>query len=341
MPLQHTSRIVLGHGSGGGMTHDLIQRFFLPAFENPILKAGNDGGVLDMLDGQRLSVSVDCHVVWPLFFPGGDIGRLAICGTVNDVSAMGADPKYLTAGFILEEGLTIDTLQKVIASMQIAAEEAGVSIIAGDTKVVEKGKADQMYISTTGVGVVRKGLLVGGACAQPGDQVILTGSIGDHGMAVICARGELGFTGDLVSDVAPLNWLVHTLIDAVGDAVHVMRDPTRGGLATSLNEIARQSGTGIVIEEHAIPVKPVVQAACELLGFDPLYVANEGKLVIIVRADKADQALEAIRACQYGKEAVRIGEVRDSPKGMVLLKTKYDSQRVVSMLAGEMLPRIC
>jgi hydrogenase expression/formation protein HypE len=341
LPLQHNARIVMGHGSGGKMSHDLVARQFMPSFENPVLKAGDDAGVVGLSSGERLAVSTDSHVVWPLFFPGGDIGRLAVCGTVNDVAVMGADPKWLTAGFILEEGLEVGILQKVIDSMKAAAEEAGVAIIAGDTKVVQRGKADGLYINTSGFGVVRQGLNVSGSRAQEGDQIILTGTIADHGIAVVSARGELGLASSVMSDIAPLNHIVKAVLDAAGEAVHVMRDPTRGGLATTLNEIAQQSDIGILIEEKTIPVRPAVQAACEMLGFDPLYIANEGKLVIFVRPDKAESALEVVRGCRYGEDARIIGEVGPAPQGMVLLRTAFGSKRIVDMAAGEILPRIC
>jgi hydrogenase expression/formation protein HypE len=341
LPLQHTARIVMGHGSGGKMSHDLIARQFMPSFTNPVLQAGDDAGVVNLGNGKRLAVSTDSHVVWPLFFLGGDIGRLAVCGTVNDVAVMGADPKWLTAGFILEEGLEVELLQRVIESMKVAAEEAGVAIIAGDTKVVQRGKADGLYINTSGFGIVRQGLDVSGSRAQEGDRIILTGTIADHGIAVVSARGELGLTSSVASDVAPMNHIVIAAVEAAGDAIHVMRDPTRGGLATTLNEIALQSNAGILIEEKDIPVRPAVQAACEMLGFDPLYIANEGKLVIFVSPDKAGAALEAVRGCRYGEEAQIIGEVGPAPQGMVLLRTAFGSKRIVDMAAGEILPRIC
>ncbi len=280
LPLQHNEAIVMGHGSGGKMSHDLITRFFLPSFDNPALREGDDAGVVAIDGGARLSISTDSHVVWPLFFPGGDIGRLAVCGTVNDVAMMGAAPLYLTAGFILEEGLELAVLERVVASMQAAAAEAGVAIVAGDTKVVQRGKADGLYINTSGVGLIKPGLHIGGAQARPGDVVLLSGPLGDHGIAVLSARGELGFEAEVCSDVAPLNHLIAAML-AAGE-VHVLRDPTRGGLATSLNEIAQQSHTGILLHEAKIPVHPAVSAACEMLGFDPLYVANEGKLIAIV-----------------------------------------------------------
>lgn len=340
LPLNHRDRIVMGHGSGGKMSHDLIARTFLPQFQNPSLNAGDDAALIEPGGSTRLAISTDSHVVWPLFFPGGDIGRLAVCGTVNDVAMLGADPRYLTAGFILEEGLEMETLQQVVASMHEAAEEAGVQIVAGDTKVVQKGKADGLYITTSGVGVLRPGVKIGGACARPGDRVILSGPLGDHGIAVLAARGELGFETEVQSDVAPLNHLIAAILDA-SQEVHVLRDPTRGGLGTSLNEIARQSWVGIFLDESSIPVRPAVRAACEMLGFDPLYIANEGKLVAIVGSDSADAVLEAMRSAPYGAEACVIGEVRAEPQNRVLMKTVLGSTRVVDMLAGEMLPRIC
>jgi len=340
LPLPHSERIVMGHGSGGKMTHDLVSRLFLHYLDNPALRAGDDAAAVTAGDGQRLAVSTDAHVIWPLFFPGGDIGRLAVCGTVNDVAMLGARPLYLTAGFILEEGLEIGVLEKVVASMQAAAREAGVQIAAGDTKVVQKGKADSLYITTAGVGVIPDGCRIGGAQAQPGDRVLLSGPIGDHGIAVLAARGELGFETQLQSDVAPLNHLVQAMLEA-SENIHVLRDPTRGGLATTLNEIAAQSGVCIRINEASIPVRPAVAAACEMLGFDPLYVANEGKLVAIVGREDAERVLETMRRTRYGEAAVMIGEVLPSPAGRVLMSTRIGATRVVDRLAGEMLPRIC
>jgi hydrogenase expression/formation protein HypE len=339
VPLTHNEQIVLGHGSGGRMSHDLILKTFLSAFDNPILQTGDDAAPLEM-DGAELAISTDAHVVTPLFFPGGDIGRLAVCGTVNDVAMLGARPLYLTAGFILEEGLPIETLQRVVASMKTAADEAGISIVAGDTKVVERGKADGLYITTTGVGLRRAGVRVGGAQAVPGDVVILSGPIGDHGIAVLGARGELGFQSGIQSDVAPLNHLVEAMLDASPD-IHVLRDPTRGGVATTLNEIAVQSNCCITLDEQSIPVHPAVNAACEMLGFDPLYVANEGKLLALVGKEAAVRVLAAMQNTRYGAESVIIGEVTGEPAGRVLLRTTLGTSRVLSMLAGEMLPRIC
>lgn len=339
VPLRHDEKIVLGHGSGGRMSHDLIGRIFQRPFDNPALRAANDAGVVTVPPG-RLAISTDSHVVTPLFFPGGDIGRLAVCGTVNDLAMMGATPLYLTAGFILEEGLDVAVLARVVESIQAAAAEAGVQIVAGDTKVVQRGKADGLYINTAGVGVITHGRTIGGAEARPGDVVILSGPMGDHGIAVLAARGELGFEADVASDVAPLNHLVTAML-AAGSGVHVLRDPTRGGVATTLNEIARQSDVAIVLDENAIPVRPPVTAACEMLGFDPLYIANEGKLLAIVAAEEAEAVLAAMRATRYGEEAVIIGRVQSAPAGRVLLRTSIGSTRVVDMLAGEILPRIC
>lgn len=339
-PLAQRDRIVLGHGSGGQLSHDLVTRLFQPAFDNPALRAGDDAADLALPTGGRLAVSTDAHVVSPLFFPGGDIGRLAVCGTVNDVAMLGAQPHSLTAAFILEEGLELETLSRVVASMQAAAQEAGVSIVAGDTKVVQQGQADGLYIATTGLGVIPAGRRVGGALARPGDVVLLSGPLGDHGLAVLSARGELGVELAVPSDVAPLNHLIAAMFAASED-IHVLRDPTRGGLATTLNEIARQSRVSIVLEEGQVPVRPAVAAACELLGFDPLYVANEGKVVAIVAPEAAGAVLAAMRATRYGEEAVSIGQVRPGPAGRVLMHTALGSHRVVDVLMGELLPRIC
>jgi hydrogenase expression/formation protein HypE len=347
LPLAHQQQIVMGHGSGGKMSLDLISQFFIPSFDNPALRAGDDAAVLNLTgpdrsktQALRLAISTDSHVVTPLFFPGGDIGRLAVCGTVNDVAMMGATPRYLTASFILEEGLDMQVLARVIGSMQSAAQEAGVAIIAGDTKVVQKGKADGLYISTTGVGVILEDVQISGSRARPGDAIILSGTIGDHGIAVLGARGELGFESDIQSDIAPLNHIVQAAISA-SKRIHVMRDPTRGGLATSLNEIARQSRVGILLNESEIPVKPAVASACEMLGFDPLYIANEGKLIIILPQEDAETVLEAVRRTPYGADAVIIGAVQSEPRGRVLMRTTFGTTRIVDIPTGEILPRIC
>ncbi|HSG18698.1 MAG TPA: hydrogenase expression/formation protein HypE [Anaerolineae bacterium] len=340
VPIRRRGQVIMGHGSGGKLSQDLIGELFMPPFDNPVLRAGNDAGVVDLGDGGRLAVSTDSHVVWPLFFPGGDIGRLAVCGTVNDVAMMGAWPEYLTAGFILEEGLELGLLEQVVESMRLAAVEAGVQIVAGDTKVVERGKADGLYINTAGVGQVRRGVQVGGDRAAPGDVVILSGPIGDHGIAVLEARGELGFEAEVESDVAPLNHLVEVIFET-SERIHVLRDPTRGGVASSLNEIAGQSGVCITLDETAIPIRPAVQAACEMLGFDPMYIANEGKLLAFVAEEDAAAVLNAMRQTRYGEESVEVGRVEAEPKGRVLMKTAIGTTRIVDMLAGEMLPRIC
>lgn len=339
-PLTHDETVVLGHGSGGRMTFDLITKTFYPPLSNPTLLRGDDAAVVERPDDGKLAVSTDAHIVSPLFFPGGDIGRLSVAGTVNDLVCMGAQPLWLTASFILEEGLPLYVLQAALESMRSTAEEAGVLVIAGDTKVAERGKADGIFISTTGVGRIPPGREVHGANAQVGDVVFVSGTVGDHGMAVLAARGELGFEAEIQSDVAPLQGLVEAIFEA-SDDIHVLRDPTRGGLATTLNEIARQSQVCIEIEETQVPVSEPVAAACEVLGFDPLYVANEGKLVVIAGADRADEVEEAMCAHKYGGGTKRIGVVREKPQGRVLMKTGIGGTRVVDVLSGELLPRIC
>jgi hydrogenase expression/formation protein HypE len=344
LPLNHSEQIVMGHGSGGKMTNDLIQRVFYPHLRSDALAAGNDFAALNLLAESglcgSLAVSTDSHVVTPLFFPGGDIGRLSVCGTDNDVSMSGAVQLFLTAGFILEEGLPVETLERVVRSMQEAAAEAGVQFVAGDTKVAERGKVDGLYINTTGIGWIPEGRKIGGQQARPGDVVLISGTMGDHGIAVLGARGELGFETGVQSDVAPLNSMIQNVLTAAPD-VHVLRDPTRGGLATTLNEIATQSGQCILLDEKAIPILPPVQAACEMLGFDPLYVANEGKVIVIVPEEQAAAALGAMRKHPYGKDAVAIGVVKADPPRRVLMKTLIGGTRILDVLAGEMLPRIC
>lgn len=340
LPLPHHEKIVLGHGSGGKLTQDLIQNVFLPPLENPILSIGDDAGVFLLNGSTRLAISTDSHVVYPLFFPGGDIGRLAVCGTVNDISMMGAVPIYMTAGFIIEEGLDIQVISQIVHSMQSAAQEANIQVIAGDTKVVQKGKADSIYINTTGIGQITGDINISGKMAKPGDTIIISGTIGDHGIAVLAARGELGFETTVESDIAPLNSLVADMLSS-GANIHALRDPTRGGLATSLNEICQQSGVGMLIHERKIPVSPQVMAACEMLGFDPLYIANEGKLVAIVAKEDAQSVLSAMRQNKYGREAEIIGEVIEESQSRVLIKTPIGTTRIVDVLAGEMLPRIC
>lgn len=333
--------IRLGHGAGGRMMADLIRQVLAPPLDNEVLRQMADAAVVaSPVESPRLAISTDSFVVHPLFFPGGDIGSLAVHGTVNDLAMSGAQPLWLTAAFILEEGLEIRTLERVVASMAQAARAVGVQVVAGDTKVVERGHGDGIYINTTGVGAVPAGLEVGPQRAQPGDVVLLSGTVGDHGIAVLSQREGLAFDTDLVSDSAPLNRLVEALLTAAPHT-HCLRDPTRGGLAAALNELAGTSGVGIEIEEAAVPLRPAVAAACEMLGFDPLTVANEGKLVAFVPPQEAPVALEALRAHPLGREAARIGVVTAQHPGMVLARTRIGGRRVVDMPLGELLPRIC
>jgi hydrogenase expression/formation protein HypE len=338
-------RVDMNHGAGGRASAQLVEELFARAFDNEFLRQGNDGAVLpvprELLDGGRLVMACDGHVVSPLFFPGGDLGALAVHGTVNDVAMLGARPLYLSASFILEEGFPLADLKRLVESMAAAARDAGVPVVTGDTKVVEQGKGDGVFIATTGVGVVPRGLEIGGALARPGDVLLLSGSIGDHGMAVLSQRESLEFETTITSDTAALHTLVAALLEAAPGGVRVLRDPTRGGLGTTLNEIARQSGVGIRIDEAAIPVKPQVEAACEFLGLDPLYIANEGKLIAIVDPAVAGRALAALRAHPLGTEAARIGEVVADPHRFVQMDTRFGGRRVVDWLSGEPLPRIC
>ena len=337
-PLRPQDTIVLGHGSGGTLSHDLLRRLFLPGLGQAAPRSLDDSARIEM-DGWRLALTTDSHVVSPLFFPGGDIGRLAVCGTVNDLAMVGATPVALTCGFVIEEGLSFEVLQRVVDSMRAAAEEAGVFIAAGDTKVVQRGAADRLFINTAGVGRVPEGIDISGANARAGDAVIVSGSLGDHGIAVLSAREGLDFEMDLDSDVAPLNHLVAAML-AAGE-VHVLRDPTRGGAATALVEIANQSGVVIELQQDSLPLKAQVRAACELLGFDPLYVANEGKLVAMVRTEHAERVLQAMRATRYGADARIIGRVVRSGIPQVRMRTAIGGTRLIDMLPGELLPRIC
>jgi hydrogenase expression/formation protein HypE len=331
--------IRLAHGAGGRMMADLISEVFAPPLDNPYLRQMADSAVVQPSD-LRLAISTDSFVVHPLFFPGGDIGSLAVHGTVNDVAMSGARPLWLTAGFILEEGLAMDTLERVVASMAEAAREADVQVVAGDTKVVERGHGDLIYINTAGVGVVPEGVEIGPDRAQPGDVVLISGTVGDHGIAVLSQREGLAFETELVSDSAPLNGLVEALLDAAPH-VHCLRDATRGGLAAALNELAATSEVGVEIEEGGVPVQPAVAAACEIMGFDPLTVANEGKLVAFVPPEEAEAALTALQAHPLGQAAARIGVVTEEHPGMVLGRTAIGGRRVVDMPLGELLPRIC
>ena len=338
VPIRPTDTVILGHGSGGTLSRDLLNRLFLPDLGKVAPRALDDSAVVTM-NGQRFAISTDSHVVSPLFFPGGDIGRLAICGTVNDLAMVGATPVALTCGFVLEEGLSFELLQRVVKSMEEAAREAGVYIAAGDTKVVGRGGADKIFINTSGVGKISDGIDISGANAKEGDVVIISGTIGDHGIAVMSARENLGFETTLESDVAPLNHLVDAMLSA--GEVHVLRDPTRGGLGTSLVEISEQSNVIVELMEPSLPVKPAVNAACEMLGFDPLYVANEGKLVAFVKEGDADKILNMMKKTKYGEDAAIIGKVTGSGRSQVRLKTAIGGTRLVDMLPGEMLPRIC
>jgi hydrogenase expression/formation protein HypE len=341
-----TGRIDMNHGAGGRAAAQLIDELFARAFDNEFLRQGNDGALLpaapELAAGGRLVMACDGHVVSPLFFPGGDVGALAVHGTVNDVAMLGARPLYLSAGFILEEGFPLVDLKRIVESMAAAARAAGVAVVTGDTKVVEQGKGDGVFITTTGIGVVPRGRDIGGANARPGDVLLLSGSIGEHGVAVLSKRESLDFETSIESDSAALHGLVADLLTAAPEgAVRVLRDPTRGGLATTLNEIARQSGVGLRLQEAAIPVLPQVEAACELLGLDPLYVANEGKLVAIVAPEAADAVLAAMRAHPLGARAACIGEVIADEHRFVQMDTRFGGRRVVDWLSGEQLPRIC
>ena len=357
-------KVLLAHGSGSKASHDFVAELFLSPFSNPALDQLNDGAVLEIppleppfgirwVGDLRFAYTTDSHVIDPIFFPGGDIGKLAVCGTVNDLAMSGATPLYLSVGFIIEEGLEIDTLRKVVASMQQAAEEANVKIVTGDTKVVNRGHADKLFINTSGIGFLNRNIDISGSNAKVGDKVIISGSIAEHGIAVMSQREGLEFdtlcfrrnsalatkTNPITSDCAPLNSLVADML-SVTTNIHCLRDPTRGGLATTMNELAAQSNVGILLEEAKIPIKEPVRGACELLGYDALYVANEGKLVAVVPEKTASQILMKMREHKYGRDAEIIGEVIAEPK-RVLLKTAIGGTRIVDMLAGELLPRIC
>jgi hydrogenase expression/formation protein HypE len=341
LDLRH-GRIDMNHGAGGRLSAQLIEEVFARAFDNEFLRQGNDGALLPVLAGQRLVMATDAHVISPLFFPGGDIGCLAVHGTLNDVAMLGATPLYLSACFILEEGLALADLKRIVESMASAARDAGVPIVTGDTKVVERGKGDGIFISTTGIGAVPEGRVIGGARARPGDTVLLSGTIGEHGVAVLSQRASLEFETTIQSDTAALHTLVAAMLAAAPDgAIHVLRDPTRGGLATTLNEIAGQSGVGMMLKESAIPILPQVDAACELLGLDPLYIANEGKLVAIVAPQAAAAVLEAMLAHPLGRAAACIGSVTEDTNRFIQMDTSVGGRRVVDWLSGEALPRIC
>lgn len=339
IPIRDYPQTLLAHGGGGKLMRQLIEQMFIPMFSNSFLNARHDGAVME-INGVKLALTTDSYVVRPLFFPGGDIGQLAINGTVNDLAMCGARPLFLSAGFILEEGLPMETLWRVVLSMREAAAAASVQIVTGDTKVVDKGKGDGIFINTAGVGLVGHDLAIGPASVRPGDVILLNGDIGRHGMAIMSVREGLAFDSEIASDCAPLSDLVMELLD-LGIEIHCLRDLTRGGLASALVEIAEACGLSISIDESAIPVREEVQGACELLGLDPLYVANEGRFVSFVPAQQAEQAIAAMHARQLGEEACLIGRVAEGPSGRVIMKSRIGAHRVIDLLSGEQLPRIC
>ncbi len=340
LPLRDYPTIVMGHGGGGKLGNELVEHLFLPAFRNPALENLGDAAVLDLGAG-KIAMSTDSFVVQPLFFPGGSIGELAVNGTVNDLAVSGAEPKFLSASFILEEGFPLGQLAAVVSAMAEAARIAGVRIVTGDTKVVERGHGDGCYINTAGVGLLRRGINVGPHRAQPGDVVLVSGTIGDHGMAIMSVREGLEFESEIRSDCAALNGLIADVLTVAGPSIHTMRDPTRGGLASTLNEIASSSNVGVVIDEMSLPVRPEVQSACELLGLDPVYVANEGKAVFFVAPEAADRVLAALKAHPLGQDAARIGQVTAQHPKMLVARTAMGANRVIATQIGEQLPRIC
>ena len=333
-------QVEMAHGSGGRAMAQLIEELFASHLGNEYLAQGDDGALLPGSGAGRLVLATDSHVVSPLFFPGGDIGCLSVHGTINDVAVMGARPLWLSAGFIIEEGFKLGELARIVQSMAAAAKAAGVPIVTGDTKVVEHGKGDGVFITTTGVGVVAAGMELSGRAARPGDTILVSGTLGDHGMAIMAVRESLGFASPIVSDTAALHGLIAAM-RASGAELPLLRDPTRGGLATTLNEIARQSGVGMMLQEKALPVNPAVAAACEFLGLDPLYVANEGKLVAICNERDANMLLSAMRAHPLGKQAAIVGSVHEDPHHFVQMTTGFGGRRIVDWLSGDQLPRIC
>jgi hydrogenase expression/formation protein HypE len=340
LPLPARDEVLLGHGSGGRLTAELIRNLFLPAFQNPVLARLDDQAIVSV-NGLRLAFTTDSFVVSPLFFPGGDIGSLAVNGTVNDLAMGGAQPLFLSAAFIIEEGLLMETLRRVVDSLRRAAAVAGVEVVTGDTKVVEKGSADGLFINTSGLGLVPAGVRLSADQARPGDRVLLSGSIGEHGIAILAEREGLEFESCVESDSAALHTLVAAMLEVTQDSIRCLRDPTRGGLSSALNEIAAQSRVGMVINEQSIRIREEVKGACELLGLDPLYVANEGKLLAIVAPDVAEEILAAMRAHPLGQGAEIIGTVRESHPGVVVMRTSLGTTRIVDLLSGDQLPRIC
>ncbi|MCB0832212.1 MAG: hydrogenase expression/formation protein HypE [Bacteroidetes bacterium] len=332
-------RVLLAHGGGGTLSHQLLSRVIFPLFKNRWLDSEHDGAVLE-IDGVRLAFSTDSYVVQPIFFPGGNIGELAVNGTVNDIAMCGATPLFISAGFILEEGFDLESLRKIVESMRIAADRAGVSIVTGDTKVVDRGKGDKIFINTAGIGVLKNGIDISPNRCKIGDQILINGRIADHGVTIMSAREGLTFETTVESDTAPLNDLVSKILD-VSNKIHVLRDPTRGGVASALNEIATKAEIGIAIDENSIPMDDQVKGACEILGLDPLYIANEGKLIVFVDSLDAEKVLEAMKSHPLGAESAQIGEVVADHPGRVVMKTQIGSSRIVDMLSGEQLPRIC
>lgn len=339
IPISNYPKVLLAHGGGGKLMQQLIDKIFQTSFANPILGQRHDGAILD-LDGRRLAFTTDSYVVRPLFFPGGDIGTLAVNGTVNDLSMCGARPKWLSAGFIIEEGLPMETLWRIAQSMKQAAAAAGVMLVTGDTKVVDKGKGDGVFINTAGIGVIEHSLAIGPAAVRTGDVILLNGDVGRHGMAIMSVREGLEFETAIQSDCAPLNGVVQSLLDA-GIEIHCLRDLTRGGLTAGLNEIARDGQVGIEIEESAVPVEEQVRGACEILGLDPFYVANEGRFIALVPAKDADRALAVLKSQPAGQGACRIGRVIEGPAGQVTMVSRIGARRILDLLSGEQLPRIC
>ena len=339
IPITEYDKVMLAHGGGGSLSNKLIEKMFFSEFDNEYLKKMHDGAVFDTQKG-RMAISTDSFVIQPIFFPGGNIGELAVYGTVNDIACCGAVPQYLSLGFILEEGLPMDDLWKIVQSIKFAADKAGVKIVTGDTKVVEKGKGDKIFINTTGVGIVKEGVNISPENCKPGDKIIVSGTVADHGTCIMSLRAGLEFETEIKSDTAPLNHIIKEILEVSGK-INVLRDPTRGGLASTLNEIASSSGKGIMLYEDKIPVREDVKGVCELLGLDPLYVANEGKLLVFVAEEDAETVLSVMKQNEYGKNAAIIGEVQNTDDKIVKLKTSIGTTRIVDMISGEQLPRIC
>lgn len=339
IPKSEYDKVLLAHGGGGTLSHQLLQKIFFSQFKNDLLDVHHDGAMFE-IDGNRFAFTTDSYVVSPIFFPGGNIGELAVNGTVNDLAVCGAKPLFISAGFIIEEGFEIEELWQVVLSMKAAADKAGVKIITGDTKVVDKGKGDKIFINTSGIGVIEKGINIAPNNCKPGDVILLNGRIADHGIAIMSAREGLEFETEVVSDTAPLNGLVKLILNSTKN-IHVMRDPTRGGIASALNEIAASANVGIEIYEDKIPISEEVKGACEILGLDPLYIANEGKILIFVPESESEKVLDVMRTHEYGQESNIIGKVTSENPKIVLMKTLIGSKRVVDMITGEQLPRIC